>query len=522
MWLSRDGMARITKITPEVYQAFADPRNFFKFLKVFNKESGALEPFVLRPQQEELLEALLKHNRIVVLKARQLGVSTLLRAYFLWKSYMSVEPTQHAIISYTRDSADHLHNMDKGFYLSLPKPLQRKLSKSSARTLQFGDTNAGLRAFTAGGKAGATRSFTFSDTHISEFAFFDDQDDLLANVLASVGDGQIVIETTPNSPGDKYHELIDGAPGNGWHLCWFPWFEHAEYTKKSQFHQPQVPDMTEEEIAIQEEFGLTKGQMYWRRTMIKTMGLEKFRREFPATVDEAFFAASNEFFPLDILDECEVVDLGGHKERWYCDPIQGDKYAMGVDVAGGRGGDYSVITVVSCTTMLPIYHFRSNQILPHELADKVYELYWDFDEPYTIVEQNGPGETVLYRLKEWKIKNLYKDSKGRDWRTRKENKIAIFDHLRDLICEGVITSLDKTLWSEMRAIQITKGAPMNTNGHDDMVMATALALWGAKLKPAPTFTQVRKTMIDDMIKSKRAHRIIREGGFEKHIRGRHK
>ena len=265
--------------------------------------------------------------------------------------------------------------MDKGFYFSLPKPLQRKLSKSSARTLQFGDTNAGLRAFTAGGKAGATRSFTFSDTHISEFAFFDDQDDLLANVMASVGEGQIVIETTPNTPGDKYHDLIENAPENGWHLCWFPWYEHSHYTKKSQFHQPQIPDPTEEEIQIKEDFDLTLGQLYWRRTMIKTMGIEKFRREFPATVDEAFFSASNEFFPLDILDELEVVDLGGQKDRWYCDPCPGDKFAMGVDVAAGRGGDYSVITVVSVTTMLPVYHFRSNQILPHQLADKCYDLY---------------------------------------------------------------------------------------------------------------------------------------------------
>jgi len=511
-------LSRITKISPAVLKAFEDPRNFFKFLKVFNKETGALEPFVLRPQQEELLEALMTHNKIVVLKARQLGISTLLRAYFLWKSYMSSEPTRHAIISYTRDSADHLHNMDKSFYLSLPKPLQRKLSKSSSRTLQFGDTNAELRAFTAGGKAGATRSFTFSDTHISEFAFFDDQDDVLANIMASVGEGQIVIETTPNSPGDKYHDLIEGAPDNGWHLCWFPWYEHPQYTKKSQFHQPQVPDPTEEELEIKHDFDLTLGQIYWRRTMIRTMGLEKFRREFPATVDEAFFSSSNEFFPLDILDELEVLDLGGQKERWYCEMIQGDRYAMGVDVAAGRGGDYSVITVVSCTTCLPVYHYRSNQILPHDFAEKIYELYWDFNEPYTIIEQNGPGELVLYRMKEWKVKNLYKDAKGRDWRTRKENKIAIYDYLRDLICEGVIDAVDKTLWKEMQTIQITKGAPASA-GHDDMVMATALACWGAKLKPTPSGYSIRKTMLDDMIKSRRAQRIRNNGGFHKHIRG---
>ena len=93
-------MARRTKINGDVLKAFEDPRNFFKFLKVFDKQQDKVVPFQMRPEQEELLDALMKHQKIVVLKARQLGVSTLLRAYFLWKAYMSEEPTRHAIISY--------------------------------------------------------------------------------------------------------------------------------------------------------------------------------------------------------------------------------------------------------------------------------------------------------------------------------------------------------------------------------------------------------------------------------------
>ena len=511
--------ARIRKVPQELLNAFENPRNFFKFLKVFDKENNKLVPFVLRDEQEELLDALLTQNRIIVLKARQLGCSTLIRAYFLWKQYMSGEPTSHAIISYTRDSADHLHQMDKEFYLSLPKPLQRKLSKSSARTLQFGDTKSTLRSFTASGKAGATRSFTFSSSHISEFAFFDDQSDLLANVVSSVGEGQIIIETTPNTPGDKYHQLIMGAPENGWHLCFFPWHQHKIYTKKSQFHQPQVPNPTSEEQALKEQFDLTLSQLYWRRSQINTLGVEKFRREFPATVDEAFFASSNNFFPMDILDRLERSDNGRSSERQYTDAIEGDKFAMGVDVASGGGGDYSVITIVSCTTMQPVYCYRSNEILPHKLAEMIFDLYHEYGNPLTLVEQNGPGETVLYRLKEWKLKNLYKDKRGKDWRTRKENKIAIYDHLRDLICEQCITCVDKDLWQELRNIQITKGAPAAIGAHDDMVMSIALALWAAKLVGVPSFLSVRRSMIDEYRKKRKSQRILKANGIHQHIRG---
>ena len=172
---------------PVMQRLREDPRMFFKFLHVFDKDNGKVVPFVLNDEQEILLDALLEYNRVVVCKARQIGCSTLIRAFFLWKTYVSAGPQTSVILSYTRDSADHLHSIDKDFYLALPQPLKRKLSKQSARTLTFKDTKATLRSFTAGGKAGSTRSFTFSSAHISEFAFFDDQSDLLANVVASVG-----------------------------------------------------------------------------------------------------------------------------------------------------------------------------------------------------------------------------------------------------------------------------------------------------------------------------------------------
>ena len=506
-------MSRIKKVPLPIIQEFReDPRVFFQFLKVFDKNTNQLVPFELREEQEELLDALQRGKNVVVLKSRQIGCSTLIRAYFLWKAYISEEPISHAIISYTRDSADHLHSIDKGFYLGLPKSLQRKLSKSSARTLEFSDTGSTLRSFTASGKGGATRSFTFSSAHISEFAFFDDAEELLANVLSSTGAGQIVIETTPNKPGDKFHELIMGAPGNGWELCFFPWYQHKNYQKKSQFHQPQVPSMTDEEENIMETFGLSKAQMYWRRTQINTMGIEKFRREFPATIDEAFFINSNMYFPMDILDTCEVLDLGSHHHRHYSELVRGDKYAMGVDVAHGVGGDYSTITIVSATTRQIMYHYRNNTITPAQFAEVVAETYYEWGEPFTIVESNGPGGTVIYRLEEMGVRNLWYDERGRPWKTVKHNKVAILDYMKECICDRIVNTLDKNLWQEMRGMEITKDAPANHDGHDDLIIATALALWSAKINPAPSFAEVRKSLIDEYIKKKKARQVLRSGG----------
>jgi hypothetical protein len=501
------------KIPEALWKKIADdPRTFFRFLQVFDKQQAKLVPFVLNSEQEELLDALLTHNRIVVCKARQIGCSTLIRAYFLWRSYIEKEPTRHAIISYTRDSADHLHSIDKQFYTSLPLPLQRTLSKSSSRTLGFKDTGAELRSFTGGGKGGATRSFTFSSAHISEFAFFDDQDELLANTIASVGEGQIIIETTTNGPGDKYHQLCMGSPLNGWHLCFFPWYQHKNYKKRSAFGQNGVPPMTEEEKQMMEDLGLQKQQMYWRRTQITTMGIEKFKREFPSSVDEAFMSDAKIFYPSDVLDACEIVELGG-TDRWYCDPHQGDSFAMGVDVALGKGGDYSTITVISTTTLQPIYHFRSNTILPQSFADKIWEVYWEFNEPVCLIESNGPGALVIYRCKEFGMRKLWRDKNGNDWTTRKENKLAIYDNVRELLCEGQLACLDSTLWNEMRnCVILDNGQPGHPKGtNDDLLFSFALAQWVAKENPAPSLYEVRKGLMEEFMSKTRARRIRARG-----------
>ena len=57
------------KIDNPIIQKFReDPRMFFKFLHVFDKDEGKVVPFVLNAEQEILLDALLEYNRVVVCK----------------------------------------------------------------------------------------------------------------------------------------------------------------------------------------------------------------------------------------------------------------------------------------------------------------------------------------------------------------------------------------------------------------------------------------------------------------------
>ena len=250
------------------------------------------------------------------------------------------------------------------------------------------------------------------------------------------------------------------------------------------------------------------------------MGIEKFKREFPTTMDEAFMTSSDVYFPTDILDDMDIMDIGG-PDKWYCEGLKGGSFSMGIDVAQGTGNDYSTISIVSKTTLQPVYHFRSNTISPADFAEKVWEVYWEFNEPYTIIEANGPGSLVLYRCREFGMRNLYKSAKGGDWNTRKENKLAIYDHVRSLLCDGQISCLESTLWSELRnTITNEGGAPKHPKGQcDDMVISFCLAQWGAKLKPAPSLYEVREQLMEDFIMKTKARRIKARGPIPFRRRG---
>ncbi len=183
------------------------PQEFISALTIYNKEKQRLSFFDLNSAQSELLDLLLEgHKRIIVVKARQLGISTLVRAYQFWLWYNATEPLKLGVVAHTREAADNLHNTDKTFYNNLPAKLKPLIDKATSRTLR--KKNGGeLKAFTAGGQGG-TRSYVFSHAHLSEFPFYENPEEALATILAAFGDGGIVIESSPNIAGDYFNRLV--------------------------------------------------------------------------------------------------------------------------------------------------------------------------------------------------------------------------------------------------------------------------------------------------------------------------
>jgi len=491
------GKARVDRV-PELLQ---DPKEFISRLCIMHKQKQRLHRFELNRAQLELIDALKTHNRIIVLKARQLGISTLTRAWHFYQAYMADQPRQFAVISHTRPSAEELHRIEKTFYENLPSQLRKPLARASVRTLRFADSGAQLRTYTASGRGGA-RSYAMNSAHLSEFAFYEKQEETMATVMAAVGDGQVIIESTPNVHGDMFHNLVQGAleGTNEWKLVFFPWYMHdayrSDYDGNARFSERDVNYMA--------EFGLERDQMLWRRKQIRTLGKSKFQREYPATVDECFRSSSTQFFSPKALAKIEPVDLGSREHRCYLDPIEGDSYVMGVDVGAGLGGDYSAITIASVSTRQPVYHYLDNRISPVRLAEKILDFWARYNRCQIIVESNNHGHLVLHRLRELKVKNLYKEN-DKDFMTTAKTRPLLYGALREAVESNMILSLDQNVIEELKAIVYLNGKPQSPkNGFDDATMSMALCYYLLSRKPLKVTHSIRKAVMEEYIKKQRA------------------
>ena len=273
-----------TELHPKVSGLVGDPAAFCRLHQVQDKESKRAIPFEPLPMQVKIFNAVKRgHKRILVIKARQVAATTACKMVLHQQWMATPTAALFALVSLRAESATALLDDNRRWMYHPPSILQRKLDTRARGELRLADTGATLKAFTSRSGTGL-RSFSPKAVLLSEFAFALDQEELLAQALSAVGDGLLMIESTANNPGDRFSELIAGAPENGWHLLSHWWGEEPRYT------DPVDKDFerTEEEVELAQAYSLTDGQLSWRRRYMATLGPYKFRREYPANLDDCF------------------------------------------------------------------------------------------------------------------------------------------------------------------------------------------------------------------------------------------
>lgn len=452
-------------------------QEFIEKLTIINKE-GKQQALTLNAEQIKMLEAAETGEDILILKARQMGSTTFWSAYLFALAYRSLEPVTYAILSYKLESSKQILKMYKNFYYSLPTALQRPLEIDN--TTQFAFAGGGKIIAAASTQQGGLRSFTATKIHISEYAFAEDPEELKATALAAVNDGQIIIESTANYYNDCLHKEIKAweLKQTQWNYLFFPWYEHEEYTSENPVEED---DLTEYENFLVENNGVTLEQIQWRRRKVGKLGIEKFTREYPTTLEEAYRIAGNTYFNYKDFENTSIVTHDGDEWLTLAEPDRSDAYAIGVDVGGGVNRDYSVICVMSKRTNNPVCIWRSNQVSPIQLADYIFEISEQYNSALILVEANNYGLATINELGHQGCTRLWKED-GKDFLTTAKSKPLLFEKLKKEIQSGKINVVDSTTAAELRTIQTDdrgriKFLDSSKEGHSDSAMALALACW---------------------------------------------
>lgn len=503
------------QLRPQLERVVSDVSSFCRLHKVADKDTKRPVPFDPLPMQRKIFKAVKQgHKRIAIIKARQVSATTGCKMVLQHMLYTSPHEAMVALVSMRADSAAVLLRENRRWLDELPRAMRRQMRISNAGELVLDDTGASIKAFTTRSKTGL-RSFQPAAAVISEFAYAPNQDEVLKQADAAVGDnGLLIIESTAQNPGDRFSDIVRGAPDNGWHLLTLWHHEHPSYQDDS-WSDEFAGSLSKEEQDEQRRYGLSLNQLYWRRKKVLQLGADNFRIEYPACLEDCFLRRAGAWFDAQLLSRIEPVDFAV-PQRTLEQPHPLDRYVMGVDVGGGVGGDYSALVVVSVGTLQPVYIQRTNQVSPRDWAHEVVRVATRYNGALVLTESNNHGHAVLLELEHcgyrWQWRN---PTNGKPWVTTKQSKLDALSTLRDHL--EVITRLDRTTLLELRSLTLPPGkatpeAPPGS--HDDLAMSCALAYRALRDVPPSWRTQghqATKKRAEQLIDQARARRVRSHG-----------
>lgn len=283
-----------------------------KYIKIRDKNSKIIDFIPNEPQMKlyNIIKSQKQQHkpvRVIILKARQMGFSTLTES-IIFKETATKMNIRSGIIAHTEESTSNLFNMSKLMYENLPQSLKPCKKASNAKEIIFDKENgkglkSKIKCMTAGGN-GIGRSDTFNNLHLSELAFWEgDKKSTLTGVFQAVPNNEntmIIIESTANGY-EYFKELWDKAVAkeNDYIPLFVGWNELKEYKMKYTGFR-----LTEEELQLKELYKLTNEQLEWRRWCIKNNcggDIKQFKQEYPINPEEAFISTGDCIFDKEII-----------------------------------------------------------------------------------------------------------------------------------------------------------------------------------------------------------------------------
>lgn len=370
-------------------------------VKVQDKNSKRMVPFILRRPQRRLFALIYGQMqqkvpiRVVLLKARQWGGSTLIQIFMAWIQLFHRQSWHSAIVTDVEDQARNIRAMYSrvgDYYPDVLPKIEFKNFEGSTKN-KIIPSRKSIIYMASMQRPDSLRSADIMMAHLSEVGLWRDTqgkspEDVVQTVAGSVPMEElsmIVVESTAKGVGNYFHRLYQGAErgDNGFAPLFIPWYGIETYMLPFPSDDSLREFITSMSDTEQQyfELGATLEGIHWYRTKMRSEGYDTWRMgcEFPTTTAEAFQSTGRRAhspiytalmrkgcipakyvgeLTADAMQGKEAIgkslsftaQAGGTFWVWEMpesEPEMRNRYIVSMDI-GGRtdSADYSVISVI--------------------------------------------------------------------------------------------------------------------------------------------------------------------------------
>jgi len=451
-----------------------------KILRIRNRMGTCIPLSANKAQQQYQMQ---RKRKNIVLKARQMGVTTWIAGQFLLKTLM--HPGCVTLqVAYNQEAAEAIFRIVHRFLDQMPPEWLEgrvlKTAKRSSRRIFFPALDSEYLIETAGDR-NAGRGLTINNLHCTELARWPgDASETLYGLLATLSPtGELVMESTPNGSSGCFWQQWQEAEATDTQRHFFPWWLEEVYNAA-----PVAGDsLTDEERKLVDEHGLTLEQIGYRRQLHANFrGLA--RQEYAEDPESCFLSSGSCYFYAPGIDQrlkelSDVTTIAGADglHTWLV-PSPGLEYLVAVDPAGGGAeGDFAVAQVIEMKSGMQCAELQS-RLEPTELVPEVERLAHRYNDALLVVERNNQGAAVLAILENRGYQPMYEQRGKKGWLTTSVSRPDMLGMLHSALSETPHLFSSERLLRECRNfVRLPSGRTEARPGeHDDCVMAMAMAL----------------------------------------------
>ena len=451
----------------EILKCGKDPAYFLKTYARISHPMHGLILFDTYDFQDSLLQDFNDYRFNVILKARQLGISTITAGYIVW--LMLFHRDKAILVMATKfATAGNLVKKVKGIMRNLPDWLKIATIDVDNRNSFELSNGSSIKAASTSGDAG--RSEALSLLVLDEAAHIEGLEELWTGLYPTLSTGgRCIALSTPNGVGNWFHKTCtDSESGaNNFNLTTLQWNVHPD--REEEWYKKETKNMSKRQIAQElmcnfntsGETVIDSEDMEW---LLSNVCEPKYRTGFDRN-----FWIWEEFDPT-------------------CN------YLMSVDVSRGDGADFSTFHIIKLETLEIIGEYQGKST-PDMFATMLNQVGREFGDAMLVVENNNIGYTVLDKLTEFGYPNIYFSIKSTHeyieqhlaehqtsaiagFSTTMKTRPLIIAKLEEFIRNKLIKIYSSRTVNEFKTFIWRNGKPQAMKSYnDDLIIALAIACW---------------------------------------------